>query len=69
MDNLFQQFGLRDLVDFITRENFKLDLVLTNVAEYESPTKLAPIANMTTAASLLKVCSTIAATTPKSRRE
>ena len=45
VENLFQQFGLRNLVDFITREDFKLDLVLTNVAEYESPTKLAPIAN------------------------
>lgn len=45
MENLCQQFGLRDLVNFTTREDAKLDLVLTDVAEYGSPTKLAPISN------------------------
>ena len=54
MENLCHQFGLRDLVDFTTRENSKLDLVLTDVAEYDSPTKLAPIANNDHCCILLK---------------
>ena len=45
VENLCQQFGLRDLVNFRTREDTKLDLVLTDVAEYSSPTTLAPVSN------------------------
>lgn len=38
-------FRVRDLVHFPTREKTKLDLVLTDVPEYDAAVKLAPIAH------------------------
>lgn len=43
--DMCEQFGLRDLVNFSTRGDAKLDLVLTDIEEYSDPTKLAPIAH------------------------
>ena len=40
INNLCQQFGLHDLVDFTTRKNANLDLVLTAAAEYKNARKL-----------------------------
>ena len=45
VDNLCAQFGLRDLVNFPTRDQAKLDLMLTDVDEYDHPIKLAPISH------------------------
>ena len=44
VNDLCSQFGFRDLVNFTTRADAKLDLVFTDVAEYNEPLELAPIA-------------------------
>ena len=44
VDELCSQFGFRDLVNFTTRADAKLDLVLTDEEEYTEALKLAPIA-------------------------
>ena len=38
-----EQFGLKNLVDFPTRENVTLDHILTDVQEYQPSQKLAPL--------------------------
>ena len=45
VDNICEQFGLSDLVDFSTRDDSKLDLILSDVAEYNAAVKLPPISN------------------------
>ena len=45
VENLCEQFGLSDLVTFNTRESAKLDLMLTDISEYQPAVKLAPLAH------------------------
>jgi exonuclease III len=43
VESICQQFGLTQLVNFPTRENNTLDLMLTDCQEYRDPLKLAPL--------------------------
>ena len=41
--DLCEQLGLHDLVNFTTRQDRKLDLILTDIPDYKVPKKLAPL--------------------------
>ena len=43
--NISEQFGLHNIVNFTTREDAMLDLMLTDIADYKTPSKLAPLAS------------------------
>ena len=43
--NIKQQFGLQNLVNFNTRQDAILDLMLTDISDYKNPMQLAPLAN------------------------
>ena len=43
--NISEQFGLRNIVNFSTRGDAMLDLMLTDMEDYKTPTKLAPLAS------------------------
>ena len=45
VESLLSQLDVLSLVNFNTREQAKLDLVLTNIAEYKPAEELSPIAN------------------------
>ena len=39
-----EQLGLQDLVNFNTQESNKLDLILTDLSQYQAAVQLSPIA-------------------------
>ena len=45
LTNIKQQFGLRNIVNFNTRQDALLDLILTDIPDYKDPVQLAPLAN------------------------
>lgn len=45
LSNLCEQFNLRDLVNFSTRENAQLDHILTDLREYPPAQKVSPLVN------------------------
>jgi len=49
-----EQFGLRTLVDFTTYGNAMLDLILTDISEYDMCEKIAPTVNNDHCCVLLK---------------
>ena len=48
--------GFEEKVNFNTTANAKLDLIMTDIAEYKSAIELAPIANIDHCTILLKGC-------------
>ena len=44
VSDLCVQLGFHDLVNFNTRQDRKLDLILTDISDYKIPQKLAPLA-------------------------
>jgi hypothetical protein len=54
LDSLRQQFQLRDLVNFDTRNSSRLDLILSDIEEYSDATKLAPVGSSDHCSILLK---------------
>ena len=53
-DGICEQFALKHLVDFPTRDSAKLDLILTDIPEYQPAKKLSPLARKIIVAFLLK---------------
>ena len=44
ISDMCEQLGLRDLVNFATRQNNQLDSILTDIPDYEEARKLSPLA-------------------------
>ena len=45
LKNISEQFGLHNIVNFTNREDAMSDLMLTDIADYKRPSKLAPLAS------------------------
>ena len=45
IEDICSQLGIENLINFNTRNDAKLDLVLTNIVEYQPAIQLAPISN------------------------
>ena len=63
IDDTFSQLDIMNFVNFNTRENIQLDLIQTNISEYQSAVELSPICNNDHCTILLK--SNGATKTPK----
>ena len=61
--DIFTQLDITNVVNFNTRENAQLDLICTNISEYQSAVELSPICNNDHCTILLK--SHKASKTPK----
>lgn len=54
IDNLESMYQLRNLIDFNTRNDARLDLILTDILEYDKALKLAPLSSSDHCGILLK---------------